>query len=104
MKFAFALVEPLVLGTLGWRSWRGYRCGQPSGDARSDEVRKLLKQMTLEEKANLFAGLDMWHLRGVERLQRGEVIATAGSPTTLGSITFKDSVVIPVLPAASVAV
>lgn len=33
-----------------------------------DRVDDVLKQLTLEEKASLFAGKDMWHFNGVERL------------------------------------
>ena len=32
-------------------------------------VKELVKQMTLEEKAGMCSGKDFWHLKGVERLE-----------------------------------
>lgn len=40
------------------------------------EAADLLRQMTLEEKCDLFAGRDMWHLRGVPRLGVPDVRVT----------------------------
>ena len=31
-------------------------------------IKELISQMTLEEKASLCSGLDFWHTKGVERL------------------------------------
>ena len=33
-----------------------------------NEIRKLIAQMTLEEKAGLCSGADFWHTKAVERL------------------------------------
>ena len=33
-----------------------------------EEIRKLIGQMTLEEKAGLLSGADFWHTKAVERL------------------------------------
>ena len=35
---------------------------------KKEEIRNLIAQMTLEEKAGLCSGLDFWHTKGVERL------------------------------------
>ncbi len=37
-------------------------------------VKELVKQMTLEEKAGMCSGKDFWHLKGVERLGIPEVM------------------------------
>ncbi len=42
------------------------------------DVKKLVSQMTLEEKAGLCSGSDFWHTRGVERLGVPEVMVTDG--------------------------
>jgi len=42
------------------------------------EARRLVGQMTLEEKASLCSGLDFWHLKGVERLGLHPVMVTDG--------------------------
>lgn len=42
------------------------------------DVKKLVGQMTLEEKARMLSGLDMWHLSGVERLGIESVMVTDG--------------------------
>ncbi len=42
------------------------------------DVKKILSQMTLEEKAALCSGADFWHTRGVERLGVPAVMVTDG--------------------------
>lgn len=42
------------------------------------DLQKLLKQLTLEEKAGLCSGLDFWHLKGVERLDIPSIMVTDG--------------------------
>ena len=42
------------------------------------DVRKLISEMTLEEKASLLSGKDFWHLKGVERLGVPSVMVTDG--------------------------
>lgn len=42
------------------------------------DVRKLVSEMTLEEKAGLLSGLDFWHLKGVERLGIPSIMVTDG--------------------------
>ena len=32
------------------------------------DLKKIISQMTLEEKAGMCSGLDFWHLKSVERL------------------------------------
>ena len=32
------------------------------------DLKKIVNQMTLEEKAGMCSGLDFWHLKSVERL------------------------------------
>ncbi len=41
-------------------------------------LKKLLSQMTLEEKAGLCSGLDFWHMKGVERLGIPSIMLTDG--------------------------
>lgn len=41
-------------------------------------VRELINQMTLEEKAGLCSGLDFWHLKGIERLGIPSIMVTDG--------------------------
>lgn len=41
-------------------------------------VKELVKQMTLEEKAGMCSGKDFWHLKGVERLGIPEVMVSDG--------------------------
>lgn len=41
-------------------------------------VKAIIAQMTLEEKAGLCSGLDFWHLKGVERLGIPSVMVTDG--------------------------
>lgn len=42
------------------------------------DIKKLISQMTLEEKAGLCSGLDFWHLKGVERLGIPSVMVSDG--------------------------
>lgn len=42
------------------------------------DVKKLVSQMTLEEKAGICSGSDFWHTRGAERLGIPEVMVTDG--------------------------
>ena len=47
---------------------RGYGRLTLKGDEMSDRVDGLVAELTLEEKASLTAGVDMWHGHAVERL------------------------------------
>lgn len=42
------------------------------------DIKKIIAQMTLEEKAGLCSGLDFWHTKGVERLGIPSVMMTDG--------------------------
>ena len=42
------------------------------------DIKRLVAQMTLEEKAGLCSGLDFWHLKGVERLGIPSIMVTDG--------------------------
>lgn len=42
------------------------------------DLKQLVAQMTLEEKAGLCSGLDFWHLKGVERLGIPSIMVTDG--------------------------
>ncbi|WP_150275076.1 glycoside hydrolase family 3 C-terminal domain-containing protein [Paenibacillus tepidiphilus] len=42
------------------------------------DIKQLLSQMTLEEKAGLCSGLDFWHTKGIERLGIPSVMVTDG--------------------------
>ncbi|MGO4542835.1 glycoside hydrolase family 3 C-terminal domain-containing protein [Paenibacillus sp. 2TAB19] len=42
------------------------------------DARKLVAQMTLEEKAGMCSGLDVWHLKGVERLDIPSIMVANG--------------------------
>ncbi len=42
------------------------------------DLKKLISQMTLEEKAGMCSGLDFWHLKGVERLGIPSVMVSDG--------------------------
>ena len=41
-------------------------------------IKDLVQQMTLEEKAGMCSGLDFWHLKGVERLGIPSIMVTDG--------------------------
>lgn len=41
-------------------------------------VKELIRQMTLEEKAGMCSGLDFWHLKGIERLGIPRVMVSDG--------------------------
>jgi len=42
------------------------------------DIKKIIKQMTLEEKAGLCSGLDFWHTKPVERLGIPSIMMTDG--------------------------
>ena len=42
------------------------------------DVKELISQMTLEEKAGMSSGKDNWHLKSVERLGIPEVMVSDG--------------------------
>jgi beta-glucosidase len=42
------------------------------------DVKNLIAQMTLDEKASLCSGLDFWHLKGIERLGIPSIMVTDG--------------------------
>ncbi|MDO7905521.1 glycoside hydrolase family 3 C-terminal domain-containing protein [Paenibacillus sp. JX-17] len=42
------------------------------------DIKQLISQMTLEEKAGMCSGLDFWHLKGVERLGIPSIMVTDG--------------------------
>jgi Beta-glucosidase-related glycosidases len=42
------------------------------------EIKSIVEQLTLEEKAGLCSGLDFWHLKGVERLGIPSIMVTDG--------------------------
>ena len=42
------------------------------------DVKAIVKEMTLEEKAGMCSGKDFWHLKGVERLGIPEVMVSDG--------------------------
>ncbi len=41
-------------------------------------IKNLINQMTLEEKASLCSGLDFWHLKGIDRLSIPSIMVTDG--------------------------
>lgn len=45
---------------------------------KQHEMKELISQMTLEEKAGMCSGADFWHLKGVERLGIPSVMVTDG--------------------------
>lgn len=44
----------------------------------SRDIKEIISKMTLEEKASLCSGLDMWHTKAVERLQIPSIMMTDG--------------------------
>lgn len=42
------------------------------------DLKKLIAEMTLEEKASLCSGLDFWHMKGIERLGIPSIMVTDG--------------------------
>lgn len=42
------------------------------------DIKNLIAQMTVEEKASLCSGLDFWHLKGIERLGIPSILVTDG--------------------------
>ncbi len=55
-------------------------------------VETILSQMTLEEKAGLCSGLDVWHLKSVARLGLPEVMVADGPHGLRKQLDFKDYV------------
>lgn len=45
---------------------------------KKEDIKNLISQMTLEEKAGMCSGADFWHLKGVERLGIPSVMVTDG--------------------------
>ena len=41
-------------------------------------IKRIIKQMTLEEKASMCSGKDYWYLKGIERLGIPEVMVSDG--------------------------
>ena len=46
----------------------------------SSNLKELIRQMTLEEKAGLCSGADFWNTMGIERLGIPSVMMTDGPP------------------------
>lgn len=44
----------------------------------NQDIKQLISQMTLEEKAGLCSGLDFWNLKGIERLGIPSIMVTDG--------------------------
>ena len=42
------------------------------------DIKNIISQMTLEEKASMCSGLDFWHLKGIERLGIPSLMVTDG--------------------------
>ncbi|CRK83387.1 glycoside hydrolase family 3 C-terminal domain-containing protein [Neobacillus massiliamazoniensis] len=42
------------------------------------DIKKIISQMTIEEKASLCSGLDFWHTKGIERLGIPSIMVTDG--------------------------
>ena len=42
------------------------------------DIRSIISQMTLKEKAGMCSGKDFWHLKGVDRLGIPEVMVSDG--------------------------
>lgn len=45
---------------------------------QEEKAKKILKQMTLEEKAGLLSGSNFWETKGVERLGISKAMVTDG--------------------------
>ena len=43
-----------------------------------EDLKALIRQMSLEEKASLCSGLNFWYLKGIERLDVPSVMVTDG--------------------------
>ena len=65
------------------------------------DLKKIISQMTLEEKAGMCSGLDFWHLKSVERLGIPEVMVSDGPhavsythllPPPTGHLQYTESV------------
>ena len=46
------------------------------------DVKKIISEMTLEEKAGMCSGKDFWHLKGAERLGIPAVMVSDGPSRT----------------------
>ncbi len=42
------------------------------------DIKKIISEMTLEEKASLCSGLDFWNTKGIERLGIPSIMVTDG--------------------------
>ncbi|MBC7947942.1 MAG: hypothetical protein H7Y42_08690, partial [Chitinophagaceae bacterium] len=49
-----------------------------STKVKSIDIKKLIKELTLEEKAGLCSGADFWHSKAVERLDLPDVMVSDG--------------------------
>ena len=45
---------------------------------KTEQIKELIRQMTLEEKASFCSGADFWHTKGLERLEIPDVMVTDG--------------------------
>lgn len=66
--FFFALILAVVLPGGQLLAQLSKMIYQDAKKPLNERVDDLIKRLTLEEKATLFAGKDMWHFNGVERL------------------------------------
>lgn len=67
------------------------------------DIKKIISQMTLEEKASLCSGLDMWHTKPIERLGIPSIMMTDGPHgiRKQAGPSFSDSVPATCFPTAS---
>lgn len=67
------------------------------------DIKKIISQMTLEEKASLCSGLDMWHTKPIERLGIPSIMMTDGPHGLRKQVgpNFSDSVPATCFPTAS---
>lgn len=70
------------------------------------DIKKIVSEMTLEEKAGMCSGKDFWHLKGVERLGIPEVMVADGphglrkQPNEADHLGIAESIVAVCFPAA----